>query len=272
MSKRRAEQTDERIAKKRKLSIDNELPFVTSVEKGVKLPPEDLANKLSEMYHGAKKGEKIAMIVLFGVIFSNQIKKCDISPAQITKMANISRGYGTEINKGMKLSKYLFPKTDTSKKPDNVQPINKKPAEKVQPLNDPTCIKYKELFDLLNYLKLSKYYEKFEAEEIDLKILIVIVEENSEDLRQLLPRMGPRTKVKSYINDCYINKIKNSTHSEPSPAKIIEPKQRALQNIYVVEDLVDRQVQKGEIHFLVKWEGYPSSANTWEPESNFNRL
>ena len=34
-------------------------------------------------------------------------------------------------------------------------------------------------------------------------------------------------------------------------------------NVYVVESIVRRQRRNGEMWYLVKWLGYPSSANSW---------
>lgn len=41
-----------------------------------------------------------------------------------------------------------------------------------------------------------------------------------------------------------------------------------MSNDYVVEDVVKKKVVNGEIFYRIKWEGYPSWQNTWEPASN----
>ncbi len=71
------------------------------------MSPEELANKLSEMYNGAKEKEIATMVHLFGVTFASEIKACGVSPANLSRMAKISTNYGTEINKGINLSKYV---------------------------------------------------------------------------------------------------------------------------------------------------------------------
>ena len=39
---------------------------------------------------------------------------------------------------------------------------------------------------------------------------------------------------------------------------------------YVVEKIVKTKKSKGKNLYLVKWSGYPSSNNSWEPEENLN--
>lgn len=67
----------------------------------------ELAQILKDMYLNHKDGEAVAMIHLFGIKYRNEIKSCGTSPANIAKLAGISEKYGTEINKGCKLAKYV---------------------------------------------------------------------------------------------------------------------------------------------------------------------
>ena len=39
---------------------------------------------------------------------------------------------------------------------------------------------------------------------------------------------------------------------------------------YVVEQLLDVRKEKGRFEFLVKWCGFESEHNTWEPTANLN--
>lgn len=71
---------------------------------------QELGSKLSEMYHNAPKGDSVAMIHLFGVKYSKEIIQSKFSKKDITKAARIHESYGTEINKGVKLAKYVTPK------------------------------------------------------------------------------------------------------------------------------------------------------------------
>jgi len=37
---------------------------------------------------------------------------------------------------------------------------------------------------------------------------------------------------------------------------------------YEVEEVVDMKVEDSKKFYLIKWQGYPSWENTWEPEEN----
>ena len=39
--------------------------------------------------------------------------------------------------------------------------------------------------------------------------------------------------------------------------------------MFDVERIISHKKVDGNIFYLVKWEHYPNSENTWEPESNF---
>jgi len=39
---------------------------------------------------------------------------------------------------------------------------------------------------------------------------------------------------------------------------------------YSVEKILDKRVKGGKTEYLIKWEGYPDSENTWEPEDNLD--
>jgi len=76
----------------------------------------ELATKLSEMYENAPEGDKVSMIHLFGIRYSNEIIKNNYIAGEIisnTELRNGSRmknSYQTEINKGVNLSKYVIDK------------------------------------------------------------------------------------------------------------------------------------------------------------------
>jgi hypothetical protein len=70
----------------------------------------ELGTKLSQMYNNAPKGDAVAMIHLFGIKFANEIKQSEYSKKDIIKQSGISTSYLTELNKGVKLAKYVVPK------------------------------------------------------------------------------------------------------------------------------------------------------------------
>lgn len=67
----------------------------------------ELGNKLSEMYNDAPKGEAVSMIHLFGIKYHQEIKDSNYSKGDIIEQSGISSSYLTELNKGVKLAKYV---------------------------------------------------------------------------------------------------------------------------------------------------------------------
>ncbi len=73
----------------------------------------ELAEKLANMYETAPTGDSVAMIHLFGIRYSNEIKDLGVSSKALAKAAKLNDSYGTEISKGVKLAKYVTPKSRT---------------------------------------------------------------------------------------------------------------------------------------------------------------
>jgi len=71
-----------------------------------------LGLKLNEMYCNAKKGEAVAMIHLFGITYASEINKSKLTKKEIILKAGIPTSYITELSKGIKLSKFVIPKSD----------------------------------------------------------------------------------------------------------------------------------------------------------------
>ena len=68
----------------------------------------ELGKILGEMYGNAKSGEKVTMIYLFGVKYHDEIQNVGI--AQVIEESGIHSTYRTELNKAVKLAKYVIPK------------------------------------------------------------------------------------------------------------------------------------------------------------------
>lgn len=68
----------------------------------------ELAKELKRMYQsGVVKKEQTTMIHLFGIKYGAMIREKKYTPKQILKYAEMSETYQVEINKGIKLAKYV---------------------------------------------------------------------------------------------------------------------------------------------------------------------
>lgn len=68
----------------------------------------ELAKELKKVYEdGAKNKEKTTMIHLFGIKYGEVIRGQNYTPKQILKYAEMDESYHVEINKGIKLAKYV---------------------------------------------------------------------------------------------------------------------------------------------------------------------
>lgn len=67
----------------------------------------ELGRILKEMYDNAPKGEKVAMIHIFGIKYANEIRDNNLIPKNILKSVHMPESYEVEINNGIKLAKYV---------------------------------------------------------------------------------------------------------------------------------------------------------------------
>jgi hypothetical protein len=72
----------------------------------------ELASILKDMYTNARPKEKVTMIHLFAVKYAEQIKK--IGVRQIVEQSGIPSTFKTELNKGVRLAKYVNIKQPSS--------------------------------------------------------------------------------------------------------------------------------------------------------------
>ena len=56
------------------------------------------------------------------------------------------------------------------------------------------------------------------------------------------------------------------------PDKHHQVKRVQQEQTYIVEKIIGHRGLRGQREYLVKWEGYDDSANTWEPEENFEDI
>lgn len=66
-----------------------------------------LAAALESLYHNAPKGEAVAMIHVFGIKYAEELKQSKFNKKEIARAAKIPESYFAEINKGIKLAKYV---------------------------------------------------------------------------------------------------------------------------------------------------------------------
>lgn len=60
---------------------------------------------------------------------------------------------------------------------------------------------------------------------------------------------------------------KKSKKSSQKKGKSVDIDGETNEEIYTVEAIVDHKIEDGVKKYLLKWEGWPSSSNTWEVES-----
>ena len=66
---------------------------------------KELGQILNEMYTNARRGEQVTMIHLFGVRYSEEIRKCGIK--EVIAESGIRSTYLTEVSKAANLAKYV---------------------------------------------------------------------------------------------------------------------------------------------------------------------
>lgn len=70
----------------------------------------ELSSTLKDMYDNAPEKDQVTMIHLFGIKYADDISNADFSIREILQHADMPKSYQTEINKGMRLSRYVMPK------------------------------------------------------------------------------------------------------------------------------------------------------------------
>jgi hypothetical protein len=65
-----------------------------------------------------------------------------------------------------------------------------------------------------------------------------------------------------------VTKGSGKAKGAPSPQEVFNDELNNYGFEYEVEVIRDSKVEEGARHYLIKWVGWPESANTWEPEVN----
>jgi len=68
---------------------------------------QELSSILSRMVENAPKGTITTQYHLFGIKYSSEINDAEFTADDIAETAGLSRKYGIEIRKGVRLSKYV---------------------------------------------------------------------------------------------------------------------------------------------------------------------
>lgn len=66
-----------------------------------------LAGILWEKYQGASRNEAACQVHLFGIQYAEALRKCSWPLREIVKESGIGMGYLSEVNKGIKLARYV---------------------------------------------------------------------------------------------------------------------------------------------------------------------
>lgn len=70
----------------------------------------ELGSILKQMYDKAPTGYQVANIHFFGVKYASTILKNNYLVSNIVGASGLNKSYTTEVNKGVKLSRYVMPK------------------------------------------------------------------------------------------------------------------------------------------------------------------
>lgn len=72
----------------------------------------ELASVLRGMYEDARRNEAVCQINLFGIMYADEIRNNNYNLKAILEESGISKGYLTEVSKGIKLAKYVAVKKE----------------------------------------------------------------------------------------------------------------------------------------------------------------
>ncbi|KRE45878.1 hypothetical protein ASG81_12455 [Paenibacillus sp. Soil522] len=71
----------------------------------------ELGEILKQMYDKAPQGYQVANIHYFGVKYAEVINRYNYNVKDIIGLSGLNPSYATEVSKGIKLSKYVMPRS-----------------------------------------------------------------------------------------------------------------------------------------------------------------
>jgi hypothetical protein len=93
------------------------------------------------------------------------------------------------------------------------------------------------------------------------------------DLPPKYSRLHPVFHVSKLIQ-CVPNddaSFPNRVQDNRPPPALVESKDNETSEYFEVEYILDKKTKRNKIYYLVKWVGYPSYENTWEPVTNLKK-
>jgi len=164
----------------------------------------------------------------------------------------------------------------TKKNKHSIQPpLPSKVYKPPKPIKSivPSKFKYPRLRNALTKIKLERFYTEFEKQEVCLETLVDLVRNNDSDLKEIVPLIGPRRELKSYIQKHYIKSCESDEETivpkkrKTPPPMPSPPKKKKLFN-FISESDSDSSSSDPPILFRKQDASPPPSLSTF---SQFER-
>ncbi|XP_044469541.1 chromo domain-containing protein LHP1 [Mangifera indica] len=101
-----------------------------------------------------------------------------------------------------------------------------------------------------------------DAVDVDVDV-VVVVEENHVDVNE-----ETQQGVEEIEEENNEEGKEEEDEQVPGDQESQEDRPKLAEGFFEVEDIRHRRVRKGQLQYLIKWRGWPETANTWEPLEN----